>query len=61
MHSTLFPNVDSYIVNLSHPILELSRNKYVTNHFGQELKTATNTPAAKRSFTDTVVEHTKKC
>ena len=37
-------------MNLSSPVLELSRNKHVSSHFVQELKNPTKTPPPKQSF-----------
>ena len=54
------PKVDIYTVNLSPTILEFSRNKQISSRSGQEHKTHTNTPPPEESFTNTVVEHTKK-
>ena len=48
-------------VNLSFPTLKFSWGKNISNLFGQELKTTTNTPPPKHSLTNTVVDHQKKC
>ena len=50
----------NFPMNLSPPVLESSRNKTISGHFNQELKTSTNAPAPKHSFTYTVVDHRKK-
>ena len=40
-----------FTLNLSPASLEFSRNKHISSHPGQELKTPTNTPSPEKSFT----------
>ena len=61
IRTPFFPIVEIYTVNVSPSTLEFIRNKQISSHVGKELKNPTNTPPQEQCFTNTVVEHQKKC
>ena len=47
-------------MNFPPPVLEFSRNKHISSHFFQGLKTPTKNPPPKQTFTSIVAKHPKK-